>query len=295
MVEIVIFDQVSTFDLHLMGTNAPTIQEMNDSYYINLPFSKDKDKVDVTIVVGDPSNGQANHNHSPLLLLRFWNKVINTKYVNFRKFYHDSKKLLPRQGVSVSRLGGSSGTLHNSSQKKLLQFLGRPGSFPRKATGVKFLNRGLYLQCLYVSPYTGCATHRAKYSPVQEGGAFKPTMRLIKQYPFLYDFAEAKVLSALILANLNNMLPFNIHQAAVAKEIAAVCDCDDSYRKIMLRDFINKNMHTLVGHPVGYHRDIFAKQKQSLENKICFIVQKQSGMGRGGAGPNKYVVALLDW
>jgi hypothetical protein len=127
------------------------------------------------------------------------------------------------------------------------------------------------------------------------GGAFKPTIRLIKQYPFLYDFAEAKVVSALLLANVNKTIPFSIHEAAVAKEISAICDCDDSSRKLMLRDFINKNTHTLVGHPVGYHRDIFTQQRQSLENKICFVVQKQSGMGRGGAGPNRYVVALLDW
>lgn len=291
MVELVIFKKVRQFDAHLMGTNDPTVAEMNESYCIDSPFTKHR--VDVTIVVGDPSNGQAEH--YPLLLLRFWNKAINTHKVDFRSFYDESKKLVPRHGVSVTRLGGSSGTLQNSSQKQLLKFLGRPGSFPRKASAVKFLNRGLYLQCLYVSPYSGDATHRTKYSPVHMGGAFKPTQRLVKQFPFLYDFAEAKVISALLLQNVNKTVAFNIHQASVTKELGAIWDCDHSSRKKMLRDFIDKNTHTLVGHPVGYHRDVFTERRQSLENKICFVVPRQLGMGRGGAGPNKYVVALLDW
>ena len=103
------------------------------------------------------------------------------------------------------------------------------------------------------------------------------------------------MISALLLENVNKTLLFNIHQAAVSKELGAIRDCDNSYRKKMLRDFINKNTHTLVCHPVGYHRDMFSEQKQSLENKICFVVPRKLGMGRGGAGPNKFVVALLDW
>jgi hypothetical protein len=274
-----------------MGTNDPTVGEINDSYYINSPFTKHK--VDVTIVAGRPLYGA--DDHYPLLLLRFWNKTINTKKVNFRKFYDDSMRLIPRQGVSVTRLGGSSGTLQNNSQKQLLQFLGRSGSFPRKASAVKFLNRGLYLQCLYISPYSGLPTHRTKYSPVHMGGAFKPSVPLIQKFPFLYDFAEAKIISALLLANVNTTVVFKIHQAAVTKELGVISGCDGTYRKKVLLDFIGKNTHTLVGHTVGYHRDVFANQQQSLENKTCFVVPKKVGTGRGGAGTNKYVVALLDW
>jgi hypothetical protein len=274
-----------------MGTNEPTVSEMSESYYFDRCFSKKS--VDVTIIVGRPTNGQAGH--YPLLLLRFWKKAINTKKVNFKKFIDDSMGLIPRMGVSVTRLGGSSGTMHNQSQRKLFEFLSRPGSFPRRSCGVKFVNRTLYLQCLYISPYSGKATHRTKYSPVHVGGAFKPTKLLVEQYPFLYNFAEAKVIAALLLENMNTTLQFEIHKAAVCKELGVISDCDSSSRKTMLQDFIKVNTHTLVCHAVGYHRDNFTGQKPSLENKICFVVPRKTGMGRGGAGPDKYVVALLDW
>jgi hypothetical protein len=274
-----------------MGTNEPTVSEMAQSYFLDCPFSSTN--VDVTIIAGKPSNGPGQH--YPLLLLRFWDFAIDTKKINFKKFFDESMKLVPRGGVSVTRLGGSSGTMQHESQQQLFEFLGRPGSFPRKARGVKFVNRPLYLQCLYISPYSGRATFRAKYSPVHIGGAFKPTSRLVKQYPFLYSFAEAKVVSALLLERFNDTQDFNIHEAAVMKEVGVISTCDPMCRKSLLREFINLNTHTLVCHAVGYHRDNFTGHQPSLENKICFHVPCNVGMGRGGAGPTKYVVALLDW
>ena len=56
------------------------------------------------------------------------------------------------------------------------------------------------------------------------------------------------------------------------------------------------NKHTLVTHPVGYHVDVFAKGKSSLENKICLVDRLNSKKyGRGGAQDGSYVFALLDW
>jgi hypothetical protein len=292
-VELIIFHRVSKFDSELLGTNEPTVGQMRESYYLRTPFTKGK--VDITIIVGRPSNDC--RGHYPLLLLRFWKDAVDTSRVDMRKFYIESVKLIPRDGVSVTRLGGSSGTIQHNSQKQLFEFLARPGSFPRKASGVKFVQRPLYLQCLYISPYSGQATHRAKYSPVHDGGAFKPTPRLVKVFPFLYDFAEAKVISALLLDQVNKKAPFLIHQAAVEKEVGVIAACDCTSRKLLLRDFINRNTHTIVAHPVGYHQDTFSGQQHSLENKMCFVVPKKrsTGMGRGGAGPTNYVVALLDW
>ena len=111
----------------------------------------------------------------------------------------------------------------------------------------------------------------------------------------MYNFAEAKILSALLLENINKLLTFDIHQAAVAKELGVIIACDGRSRKQLLRDFINQNTHTLVGHAVGYHRGTFSVQKPSSENKTCFVVPRKDGMGHGGAGSDKYVVALLDW
>ena len=164
-VEVVVFDQVCPFDTKLMGSNEPTVEEMKESYFFHVPFTNPN--VDVTIIAGKPLKGQ--NKHYPLLLLRFWNRAVKTNNVKFNKFFDSCLKLIPREGVSVSRLGGSSGTLPYQSQRNRFEFLARPGSFPRKSRGVKFVNRHLYLQCIYVSPYSGQPTHKAKYSPVHRG------------------------------------------------------------------------------------------------------------------------------
>ena len=52
--------------------------------------------------------------------------------------------------------------------------------------------------------------------------------------------------------------------------------------------------HTLVEHPVGFHLDHIQGQPV-LENKVCFTMNKDGQTGRGGAGPNTFVFALLDW
>jgi hypothetical protein len=69
-----------------------------------------------------------------------------------------------------------------------------------------------------------------------------------------------------------------------------------TYRKKILQLFISRSRHTVVTHAVGFHRDVFDKGKPILENKKCFVVPSLgTGCGRGGAGKNKFVVALLDW
>lgn len=82
-----------------------------------------------------------------------------------------------------------------------------------------------------------------------------------------------------------------------------------TYEKMVLANYANYNMHTKVQHPVGAHQDSFGKSKEeddpdfkfkiySLENKICFHHPRlfdRYGIGRGGAGPGKFVFAILDW
>ena len=54
---------------------------------------------------------------------------------------------------------------------------------------------------------------------------------------------------------------------------------------------------TLVEHSVGRHLDIFAEDRPSLENRVCFAYKSvgRGATGRGGAGPQFYCYALLDW
>ena len=62
------------------------------------------------------------------------------------------------------------------------------------------------------------------------------------------------------------------------------------------------NRHSLVCHPVSFHKDVFAnKEGDKLENKICLVNFRRSNqkeelpLGRGGAGPGYYVFAIIDW
>ena len=73
--EVVIFDQVCPFDSNLMGTNEPTFLEMNESYLVDCPFTKQD--MDFTIIAGKPLNGQADP--CPLLLLRFWKNAVDIR------------------------------------------------------------------------------------------------------------------------------------------------------------------------------------------------------------------------
>ena len=54
-------------------------------------------------------------------------------------------------------------------------------------------------------------------------------------------------------------------------------------------------------HPTGRHHDVFADNIASLENRVCFEIEKirtnlsVKGYGRGGCGKNIFCFALLDW
>jgi hypothetical protein len=59
--------------------------------------------------------------------------------------------------------------------------------------------------------------------------------------------------------------------------------------------------HTLVTHPVGFHRDVFSSGQAEIENKLLIVSFDRSKLGeklargRGGAGPGIFVYAILDW
>ena len=134
------------------------------------------------------------------------------------------------------------------------------------------------------------------------------TENMLRRSPFLFDYVEFKILSAIICTNLLAMTGLVIQPKAVDNELKKFSRvlpevlADEtkspflSKRHKVLHKFISLSRHTVVTHPVGYHRDVFDKGEPILENKKCFIVPGiGTGCGRGGAGRNKCVVALLDW
>ena len=55
-------------------------------------------------------------------------------------------------------------------------------------------------------------------------------------------------------------------------------------------------MITVVAYLVAMHQDYTGKLP-CLENKKCFVMKRrqEEGVGRGGAGSGKFVMAFLDW
>jgi hypothetical protein len=282
-----------------MGYNSPSVEEIRSCKYFCRPADT---KVDVSILLGEsPKSSQ----HYSLLLMRFWKTKPFSPNFSETKLWTDIRKVLPRNGTSATRLGGSSGTLKQSSSKTFREFISQPGTFPRKVVGVKFLRNQLFYRCLYISPYTGDATNRTKYSEAHKGGVFRVTHQMLLRSPFLFEFTEKKIIAAIICINLLALTGVIIQPLAVDHELQTLTNVlkEDlskskylTYRKKILQLFISRSRHTVVTHAVGFHRDVFDKGKPILENKKCFVVPSLgTGCGRGGAGKNKFVVALLDW
>jgi hypothetical protein len=282
-----------------MGGNTPSLNDIEGCKYFSQPVDPE---VDVTIILGESPNSQQN---CSLLLMRFWRTGRFSRDFSETKLWNDIMEILPRNGTSATRIGGSSGTLQRGLSKTFLDFVHQPGAFPRKAMAVKFVREKLFYRCLYISPYTGKVTTRTKYSPAHKGGVFKVTVPMLRRSPFLFEFAEYKIISAIICKNLLHFTGVAIQPLAVDNELqnlSKACVGDhaespfSSKRQRILHRFIAKSRHTVVTHAVGYHRDIFDKGNPILENKKCFVVPGfGKGCDRGGAGKDYFVAALLDW
>lgn len=160
----------------------------------------------------------------------------------------------------------------------------------------------------------GAAFH--EYYTPKHGGHFDATQKLMTRFPFLYTFVETKVYAAYILHQINASREVPVQPTAVQSEIdlyetalfiapgmtwSSLSDKGREHqirpRREALVQYVVHNKHTLVTHLVGFHVDAFANGKESLENKVCFVLpgRHACAMGRGGAGPRQFVFALLDW
>jgi hypothetical protein len=209
-------------------------------------------------------------------------------------------KLLPRGGFEALQQGGSSGeTVLN---KHFFQFLAHDTSFLRKANRVKLMQWKFGWDATCMKPWHSKqkAMEVHCHSQPQPGGSFHMLPELMKKFPVHFEFMKLKMCTAQIMAVLNSKHGHALQPLAAKTTLDDLRDAQqlsgDVFEILFLVSCMNK--HNMVCHPVGCHVDTFAKNKASLENKMCFVVKSWNGTrgcGRGVAGPNKRVWALLDW
>ena len=166
IVDIYIFDQQSSgCQLSKKGENDLTMKQIEDA-----TLFQHNNNAEASIVLGRPHN--IDH-MMPLLLFRFHNNYKETMEMTpmkMKQLYNTICKKLTHSGFECMRRGGSSGTTELS--KEFFQFLSIPGSFPRKAGGVKLFREKLQWVCIYRSRKKNCMVKHI-YSTPKKGGQFK--------------------------------------------------------------------------------------------------------------------------
>ena len=187
-------------------------------------------------------------------------------------------------------------------------------SSPLKTAALKIVKRRLGYDIYYISAKESerrCV--RVPYSPPKKGGNFALTPKDFREFSFLADFAELKIIAARIVSALNESCLFRSHKKisvmAVEQELSNLAHCIDEYgkddRKTILEKYNNFNKHSIVAYNVGLHLDIFHRHSASFENKAVFHVKSfdydnytcvdwEYSRG-GGKTPREFHYALLDW
>jgi hypothetical protein len=297
-IELIVFEKTCFFDERNKHKH-PTVEQLRGATVYEEPTSHSD--IGITLLIGESGNGICDH-----LLDARWHNIEafqNLSKANDIELYHDCKKLLPRGGYEAHRSGGSSGV--TKVNKEFFNFIHQAGNFPRQGSGIKFIQRNTKWEALYIK--TDSDEREAKFYPnytqPQHGGSFKLPTAVLKQYSCLQEFMELKIYTALILQELNKTRAIPIQPAAVQdqlKQLEIARSKSDTYFEV-LANVSDLNKYSKVAYSVGYHVDKFKKDGEgvyqpSLENKVCFInIQQWGTCGRGGAGPEQFVWALLDW
>jgi len=303
IVEIISLPQVHTFPEARLGENNPTSEEITRSVLYS--GEKSRPDVDVTIITGRFTSSPS---HEALLLMRFHKVVPDLSRLQIQNLFNAIKPKSGKKGYEVVRRGGSSGT--TTLDPHFFTFIGAHGNLPRMGRGVKFERLQKKWVCHYIrtpsSKGTGPASH--EYGPPRVGGSFDLSPSHLVDYPFLTKFAKTKIDCALLLDHLNHLpsRTVKIQPGAVFNELNNLAESlrfvkdsppspEFSFEVSVLVHCNTFQRHTLVCHPVGYHRDVFSRYGlESLENKVCFVYEGYGGLGRGGCD-GKFVFALLDW
>ena len=201
-----------------------------------------------------------------------------------------SSKLLPKGGFKAMRRGGSSGA--TAIKEEHFQFLDHEASFPRKANQIKIIQQELGWDTVCMKPWhpRQKAISFNRCCQPQRGGSFHLPPKLMKKFPVLCEFMKLKIHTAQIMAVLNTE-----HGCALQSLAAKTMRDDLSEAQEMSGDVFeilclvfSMDTHSMVCYPVGCHVDTFAKNKASLENKICFVVKNwHGGMWAWGCWPKQ--------
>ena len=161
-------------------------------------------------------------------------------------------------------------------------------------------------------PLTGKLVKHSYSTPIT-GGVFQVSAELAEKYSFFTEFAEYKMMAALVLHGLNKLQakPKKYRKILIAPDaVAAELKCLREIRmKVQLENQMNFSKqqlllslscsykHTLVQHPVAFHQTVFGKSDSSkLENRQVFYnYGKEISSGHGGFGLGTFAYAILDW
>ncbi|CAJ1937049.1 unnamed protein product [Cylindrotheca closterium] len=234
-------------------------------------------------------------------------------------------------GLEHNRKGGSSGKIKLDSQPTIC-LLKRPGKFPvrRRAMILIALNTpkvtgllGLYMK----AGEAGRIVASWIYPTPQYGGSLSlssgAALEVLNKSKVLQRLPACRVIAAMICHDYNNNQANQI--GTVIREAAR--KLLDEWQHCVFMSQIggaratnhhkrrhNRNrrplihmathaFHTLVAHPVGAHRDVFANNgTDCIENKLILVSSDWSprkgnhlvSRGRGGL-PSFFTFAILDW
>ena len=183
-------------------------------------------------------------------------------------------------------------------------------------------NTNLFWHVLYIGTKDGQLKY-SYYTNPQPGGQVIINSQLIRKYQFLCTYISTKPTAALICNELCNdvNLPIkSISEVACKNELNYLLTTKRLMKSYLIRNKEDKDYdhnsfksrfyefysakfinYTLVLHPTGRHHDVFADNIASLENRVCFQIDKirtnlsVTSYGRGGCGKHTFCFALLDW
>ena len=189
-------------------------------------------------------------------------------------------------------------------------------SSPLKTAALKIVKRQLGYDIYYISAKESeRSCKRVPYSPPKKGGNFALKPKDFRNFTFIADFSELKIIVVRIVSALNESSLFRSHKKisvmAVQQELSNLAHCIGHYgmddRMTILERYNNFNKHSIVAYNVGLHLDVFHRHSASFENKAIFhakdfdytsnhniCVDWEYSRG-GGKTPREFHYALLDW